>query len=343
MAICSRAVTVFGLAFSRDRPIQLDGTLRSLRRHCQYAKQRRLTIVYRATSRRQRSAYRALRRDHATPGHSGTFLEESDFQRDVQAVLVDADAADGIVSFLSTMRSSFGPSSSVSPRTCFRVTRACSRCRCVSVSTRPSRTRRVVWSCCRRLSLSVESETIGCFALVGSTLKATTATRSTSPAPSTAVRTSSRAVLVAQESFRRRARGESDPAQAATLDDAMTFAALDNREIEAAFERACIGRASLLGRAGGPWGGAGLWHMSGRASPLSLPVPSRARRAARHGRTRRLVDDFRGARLVEPRFSWLTLELGARWGLLRARTALERGFDRLRAGGAAKQPVGKDD
>ena len=79
MAICSRAVTVFGLAFSRDRPIQLDGTLRSLRRHCQYAKQLRLTIVYRATSRRQRSAYRALRRDHATPGHSVTFLEESDF------------------------------------------------------------------------------------------------------------------------------------------------------------------------------------------------------------------------------------------------------------------------
>jgi hypothetical protein len=85
----SSDVVALGLAFSRDRPLQLDGALRSLDRHCRDVERLRLTVLYRATTRAQRSAYRALAREHASRPWL-MLLAESDFERDVKAVLRDA-------------------------------------------------------------------------------------------------------------------------------------------------------------------------------------------------------------------------------------------------------------
>lgn len=86
-----------GLVFSRDRPLQLDGALRSLHRHCRDAAGLRLTVVYRATSRAQRSAYAVLARDH---GATARFVAESSFEDDVRQALDGSGADDATVLLL---------------------------------------------------------------------------------------------------------------------------------------------------------------------------------------------------------------------------------------------------
>jgi hypothetical protein len=79
-------VTAVGLVFSRDRPLQLDGALRSLYRHCRDVDQLRLAVLYRATSRAHRAAYALLEREHAART-SVSFVAESEFEQDVRAIL----------------------------------------------------------------------------------------------------------------------------------------------------------------------------------------------------------------------------------------------------------------
>jgi hypothetical protein len=90
-------MVTIGLVFSRDRPLQLDGMLRSLRRHCRDLAELRLTVVYRATSRHQRSAYAVLARDHVA---TARFVPESSFEDDVREALVGSDRDDALVLLL---------------------------------------------------------------------------------------------------------------------------------------------------------------------------------------------------------------------------------------------------
>jgi glycosyltransferase involved in cell wall biosynthesis len=71
------------LIFSKDRPLQLDGTLRSFRRHCRDADGVTIRVLYTASSSRDRSLYRQVMREHPEIH----FVEESDFRRDTTFLL----------------------------------------------------------------------------------------------------------------------------------------------------------------------------------------------------------------------------------------------------------------
>lgn len=71
------------LIFSKDRPLQLDGTLRSFSRHCRDADGVTVRVLYTASTSRNRSLYRQVMREH--PGIH--FVEEFDFRRDTMFLL----------------------------------------------------------------------------------------------------------------------------------------------------------------------------------------------------------------------------------------------------------------
>lgn len=72
-----------GLIFSKDRPLQLDGTLRSFKRHCRDADGVTVRVLYTASTSRLRSLYRQLMREHPEIH----FVEEFDFRRDTNFLL----------------------------------------------------------------------------------------------------------------------------------------------------------------------------------------------------------------------------------------------------------------
>ena len=72
-----------GLIFSKDRPLQLDGTLRSFKRHCHDSDGVRVRVLYTASTSRTRSLYRQLMREHPEIH----FVEEFDFRRDTNLLL----------------------------------------------------------------------------------------------------------------------------------------------------------------------------------------------------------------------------------------------------------------
>jgi hypothetical protein len=68
---------------SRDRALQLDGTLRSFSRQCSDAERARIAVLFRATSRAHRKAYGILGREH--PDIS--MVEEGSFAEDAARLL----------------------------------------------------------------------------------------------------------------------------------------------------------------------------------------------------------------------------------------------------------------
>lgn len=74
------------LLFSRDRPFQLDGTLRSLARNVPAGSLDRIDVIYRATSPLYAALYRQLRREHPEV----RVVEEHDFRTDVLTSLSHA-------------------------------------------------------------------------------------------------------------------------------------------------------------------------------------------------------------------------------------------------------------
>ena len=68
---------------SRDRAQQLDGTLRSMQRHCVDLGLARISVVFKATSREHRDAYAVLVREHPDV----RFILEDDFARTSRRIL----------------------------------------------------------------------------------------------------------------------------------------------------------------------------------------------------------------------------------------------------------------
>jgi hypothetical protein len=77
---------ITALIFSRDRAMQLDGLLRSLRLHCAEAEQTPITILYLAGSPAHAEQYRQLARELAG-WRTLRFVAQQDFRRDVLAAL----------------------------------------------------------------------------------------------------------------------------------------------------------------------------------------------------------------------------------------------------------------
>jgi glycosyltransferase involved in cell wall biosynthesis len=77
------SLRVTGVIFSKDRPLQLDATLRSLKRHCQDLASVSTKVIYAASSSRMLSLYRQLIREHPTVD----FVHEQNFRRDLLLLL----------------------------------------------------------------------------------------------------------------------------------------------------------------------------------------------------------------------------------------------------------------
>jgi hypothetical protein len=73
-----------GLAFSRDRAMQLDGTLRSFFLHCRDADEVRLFVIYKTTSDFHALQYAGLAREYSQV----SFIKETDFRRNVMELLI---------------------------------------------------------------------------------------------------------------------------------------------------------------------------------------------------------------------------------------------------------------
>lgn len=71
------------LIFSKDRPLQLVGTLQSFKRHCRDADGVMVRVLYTASTSRNRSLYRQVMREHSRVH----FVEEFDFRRDTMFLL----------------------------------------------------------------------------------------------------------------------------------------------------------------------------------------------------------------------------------------------------------------
>jgi glycosyltransferase involved in cell wall biosynthesis len=76
-----------GIAFSKDRAMQLDATLRSLALHCRDAYRARWTVIYKASSSQHARQYQALARAHPDVD----FAAESDFRAQVLPLAGRAD------------------------------------------------------------------------------------------------------------------------------------------------------------------------------------------------------------------------------------------------------------
>lgn len=74
------------VVFSKDRPLQLDGTLRSFTAHVK-EKEHGITVLYTTSSPEQEELYSALKREYAQI----SFVRESSFKRDLLAVLKNFD------------------------------------------------------------------------------------------------------------------------------------------------------------------------------------------------------------------------------------------------------------
>lgn len=82
----ARARTVV-LAFSKDRALQLDATLRSFHRHCRDAASARVRVLFHAGDDRHRAQYAALAREHPAV----EFIAERAFKTDLLAALNGAE------------------------------------------------------------------------------------------------------------------------------------------------------------------------------------------------------------------------------------------------------------
>ncbi|MEI6226502.1 MAG: glycosyltransferase, partial [Deltaproteobacteria bacterium] len=78
---------IVGLVFSKDRPLQLDGTLRSWKLHARETTRFQMTVLYTASSSRMEALYRQVRRDHPDVW----FVRERDFRRDLLVLLRGQD------------------------------------------------------------------------------------------------------------------------------------------------------------------------------------------------------------------------------------------------------------
>ena len=78
---------LLGILFSKDRPLQLDAALRSLRLHCRDAGEASLKVLYAASDADQESLYEQLAREHPTVG----FVREQDFKPDLLRLLGPAE------------------------------------------------------------------------------------------------------------------------------------------------------------------------------------------------------------------------------------------------------------
>ncbi len=77
----ARAIT--GVIFSKDRPMQLDATLRSFYLHCQDHESIRLKVLYTTSNEFQRELYESVIKEHS----SVEFVRERDFREDLLALL----------------------------------------------------------------------------------------------------------------------------------------------------------------------------------------------------------------------------------------------------------------
>jgi glycosyltransferase involved in cell wall biosynthesis len=77
------SLPVTGVIFSKDRPLQLDATLRSFKRHCQDADNISVKVIYAVSSPRLLSLYRQLMLDYPTVD----FVREQNFRRDLLVLL----------------------------------------------------------------------------------------------------------------------------------------------------------------------------------------------------------------------------------------------------------------
>jgi glycosyltransferase involved in cell wall biosynthesis len=79
--------------FSKDRPLQLDATLASFRRHCLDAETAQVAVLYKAVGSRMLSLYRQVAREHPTVD----FVREGDFRRDLLLLLRGHDQVGFVV------------------------------------------------------------------------------------------------------------------------------------------------------------------------------------------------------------------------------------------------------
>jgi FkbM family methyltransferase len=75
------------LVVSKDRPLQLDGALRSWKRHCRDAGSTAVNVLYKASTSRLLSLYRRVMQEHPEVD----FVQEGDFRRDALRLLRDND------------------------------------------------------------------------------------------------------------------------------------------------------------------------------------------------------------------------------------------------------------
>jgi glycosyltransferase involved in cell wall biosynthesis len=146
----------------------------------------------------------------------------------------------------------------------------------------------------------------------------------------------STAVVAAQESFRRRARGENDPVErAATLDEAVSLLGLDSTTIDEAVSRALGGRASQLARAGLTRQARQLSRTPAARNAGNGPDRRRIAEAVAIATSERLRDDYLGARRSTDPGSGLAMALGLRRAAWRARAAARVLARRVGAGRAS--------
>jgi glycosyltransferase involved in cell wall biosynthesis len=74
---------IVAIVFSKDRPLQLDATLRSLQRHCKDVASMRTQVLFRASTSRLLSYYRRLALEHTEVD----FVRETDFRRDLLVLM----------------------------------------------------------------------------------------------------------------------------------------------------------------------------------------------------------------------------------------------------------------
>lgn len=83
----TKPTSVVAVVFSKDRPLQLDATLTSLRWHCLSADGLRVRVLYTTSSASQTWMYRILAAEHPDV----EFVREKDFRRDVIDLSADSE------------------------------------------------------------------------------------------------------------------------------------------------------------------------------------------------------------------------------------------------------------
>ncbi|HEY3913748.1 MAG TPA: hypothetical protein VGN61_04605, partial [Verrucomicrobiae bacterium] len=75
------------LVFSKDRPLQVDGTLRSWKKRCQDAAAASVKVLFKASTPRILSFYRRLMQEHPEVD----FVQERNFRADTLSLLEGQD------------------------------------------------------------------------------------------------------------------------------------------------------------------------------------------------------------------------------------------------------------